>query len=275
MGNPTSANTAAGKPLVTGGVLYAPVGSIGPTDAITALDAAFAAAGYATDKGLNQAEKADNKKVVDWGGDTVDILRTGLEVTFKFGFLEFLNPLTQQAIYGTDNVTVTAATSGHGAQLKVAIGNRAAPHKAWVFDMGTTKRIRIHVPDGQITELEDTDYKSDDLVGRGVTLSAYPDSAGNCCYIFTDDGVLAVGTVPIITGVLPSAQVATEAISIKGSRFAGSTAVTIGGTAATAFDVISDTEIVAVMPSGSAGSAPVIVTNAGGASAAFGYTRGA
>lgn len=275
MGNPTSANTASGKPLVTGGVLYAPVGTPAPVDAITALDAAFTAAGYSTDKGLGQSEKIETKKIVDWGGDTVDILRTGLEVSFKFGFLEFLNPLTPRAIYGAENVTVTAATSGHGAQMKVAIGNRVAPHKAWVFDMGTTKRIRIHVPDGQITELEDTDYKSDDLIGRGVTLSAYPDASGNSCYIFTDDGVLAVGTVPIITAALPAAQVATEAISIQGSRFTGTTDVTIGGTAATSFDVITDTQIVAVMPSGSAGAAPIIVTNAGGASASFGYTRGA
>ena len=91
-------------------------------------------------------------------------------------------------------------------------------------------------------------------------------------------GTLAAGTassVPLISSVLPSAAAETEIVTIVGARFTGTTAVTFGGTAATDFNIISDNLLVASMPAGSAGSAVVVVTNAGGASASFAYTRGA
>ena len=92
-------------------------------------------------------------------------------------------------------------------------------------------------------------------------------------------GTLAAGTasgVPLIAAASPSgaSASATKVITITGGRFTGVTAVTFGGTAATAFSVISDNLLVATMPAGTAGSAAIVVTNAGGASASFAYTRG-
>lgn len=80
-------------------------------------------------------------------------------------------------------------------------------------------------------------------------------------------------SVPIVSTVLPSGAAAGELVTITGSGFTGATSVTIGGVTAADFTVINDGYIVASLPAGAAGSAPVIVTNAQGASVAKAYTR--
>lgn len=92
-------------------------------------------------------------------------------------------------------------------------------------------------------------------------------------YPFITVAGAVAAAAPTVTAASPTGQGAAKAIVISGVRFTGTTAVSIGGTAATSFSVINDNQIVAVLPAGSAGSAPVIVTNATGASAAFPYTR--
>ncbi|OYV64454.1 MAG: hypothetical protein B7X07_06365 [Actinobacteria bacterium 21-64-8] len=100
---------------------------------------------------------------------------------------------------------------------------------------------------------------------------------------FTGDGVLtrianpyAAAVVPVITSATPSGVAAAGQVTIYGGGFLGTVATTgvkFGGVNATSWVVLSDNVIVAVMPAGTAGSAPIIVTNAVGASAAFAYTR--
>lgn len=80
-------------------------------------------------------------------------------------------------------------------------------------------------------------------------------------------------SVPSITSVTPSGEGVGEHITISGTGFSGATAVTIGGVAATDFTVTSPIQIVATIPAGSAGSAPVIVTTPAGPSASAAYTR--
>ena len=81
--------------------------------------------------------------------------------------------------------------------------------------------------------------------------------------------------VPIVTAALPTAQSVGKSLLIKGVRFTGTTAVTVGGTAVTNLTVIDDVTLAVTVPAGSAGAAAVIVTNATGAGASFAYTRGA
>ena len=102
---------------------------------------------------------------------------------------------------------------------------------------------------------------------------------------FKGDGALSVITnpwnataVPVITSATPSGATAGSLLRIQGTNFVGTVATTgvkIGGVSATTWDVVSNSYIEAVMPAGTAGSAPIIVTNAVGASTSFAYTRGA
>ena len=99
------------------------------------------------------------------------------------------------------------------------------------------------------------------------------------------DGVLtkianpyAPASAPSISSATPSGASVGQQVTIKGTGFTGTVATTgvkFGATNATSWVVVSDQVIVAVVPTGSAGAANIVVTNATGPSAAFSYTRGA
>lgn len=80
-------------------------------------------------------------------------------------------------------------------------------------------------------------------------------------------------TVATITTALPGSQTTGDIIQLVGSSFVGTTAVTVGGVNAPLFSVVSDSSLYVTLPAGSSGSAPIIVTNAAGASVAKAYTR--
>lgn len=86
----------------------------------------------------------------------------------------------------------------------------------------------------------------------------------------------APGAVPVITSALPSGAAAGAIVTIRGVGFTGTvptTGVKFAAVNATSWSVTDDGTIVAVVPAGTAGSAPITVTNATGASVAFPYTR--
>lgn len=174
----STANVLAGKPLATGGVLVADVGSTAPTDATTALDAAFKAAGYVGEDGLTETIDRSTDKIKAWGGDTVKIVQTDFAVTYQFTFLETLNVDVLKTIYGAANVTTTAATSTKGTLHAVKLNSADLPSKAFVFEMKDgVARIRIHVPEGKITELGEVTYADGEVIGYQVTVEALPNSA--------------------------------------------------------------------------------------------------
>jgi len=92
------------------------------------------------------------------------------------------------------------------------------------------------------------------------------------------------GDAPTITSATPSGAAAGAQVEITGTGFqtvdgtdrvTGAAGVKFGSTNAASYLVVSPTKIVAVLPAGSAGSAPIIVTNGDGASSPKPYTRGA
>src|SRR5690606_2895279 len=147
-------NVAAGKPLATGGVLIGDLGAEAPEDARTALDSAFVAAGYVGEDGLTETTDRSTEKVKAWGGDIVKVLQTDFSVTYTFTFIETHNTSVLETVYGDDNVEVTPAPGSAGARRTVKVTADTRPHKSFVFDMRDgDSRIRIYVPDGQVTEV--------------------------------------------------------------------------------------------------------------------------
>jgi hypothetical protein len=92
---------------------------------------------------------------------------------------------------------------------------------------------------------------------------------------FTGTNPYATTLAPVVTGVNPSGQGSGTSVAIVGTGFTGTTAVKFAATAATSFAVVSDQLITAILPTGSAGSAPVTVTTPIATSAARAYTRAA
>jgi hypothetical protein len=188
----TAGKVISGKPVATGGVLSAPVGTALPTAANGAIDEDFVPHGYVTEDGVTKSESRDTNEIKEWGGLTVKKSQTGFEATFQFAFLEYLNAGAAKTIYGDDAVSVTPANGSHGEQIAIAVSGQEAPHRAWIFDMadGLTK-TKVCIGDGQITEVGDTSYSVDGAATRDVTITVYPDSEGVLYTELTDDGVLS------------------------------------------------------------------------------------
>jgi hypothetical protein len=76
-------------------------------------------------------------------------------------------------------------------------------------------------------------------------------------------------SIPTVTGVVPLIGAATggNTVAISGTDFLFATAVKFGATDATTFAISSDSQIIATVPAGVAGTVDVTVTNAAGTSA--------
>lgn len=173
----------------TGAILSAPLGTTLPTSAVDTLDAAFGDSGFVSSDGLTLGLDISTSDIRDWSGSLVRRLKESFDGTLSWTHLE-TNEAALKNAFGNSNVTATAATTTHGAQLAVAINGELPAAKSWVFKMKDgTNRIMIVVPNGQVTSLADVNFTSSDAIGWEVTLAAYPDGSGNHIYIFTDDGV--------------------------------------------------------------------------------------
>lgn len=175
----TTTNVTAGKPKVVGAISVAPLGSTLPTDATTALDAAFVNLGYVSEDGLTNGSSRTVNDIKAWGGDTVLSIQDEKTDTFNTVFIEALNIDVLKMYYGEDNVSGTLATG-----ITVNVNSKELPTQSWAIDMimrdGALKRIVI--PAGKITETEDITYSDTEVVGYSVTITAYPDAQGNTHY---------------------------------------------------------------------------------------------
>jgi hypothetical protein len=186
----TAANVVAGVPLATGGILIGDLAAAAPTTAVSALTG-FTAAGYIGEDGVTETNERSTDRIRAWGGDTVKVVQTEHNVTYQFTFLETLNADVLKAVYGDDNVTTTAATASTGTLHEVQINAATLPHKSYVFELkdGDAK-IRIYVPDGQITEVGEVTYSDSEVIGYQVTVEAFAVD-GNKAVKFLDNGIFS------------------------------------------------------------------------------------
>lgn len=188
----TVANVVAGKPLATGGIYLAPIGSTAPADVSAALDAAYKSAGYIGEDGVTEANERDTSKIKAWGGDVVKIVQSEHSVTYTFRFIEALNGDVLKAVYGDDNVTTTAATVSSGTIHEVQIKGDMLPHFAIVFEIKDgDARIRISAPDAQVTEVGEITYSDEDVIGYEVTIECFADANGVKATKWLDNGVFS------------------------------------------------------------------------------------
>lgn len=162
--------TSVGKPKIGGGVFRAPAGTTLPTDASTALDAAFVNMGYVSDDGVVNSKTRENTEVNAWGGDKVRDLQTKKADTFQMTFIEARNTEVLKAVHGNDNVTEA------NDMITIRENSAELDRAVWVIDeiMNDGYIKRTVIPDGKVTEVGDVTHKDDELLGYQVTISAYP-----------------------------------------------------------------------------------------------------
>lgn len=167
-----------GKPKVGGAVFHAPAGSTLPTDATTALDAAFADMGYCSEDGLKQNEERTTEDIKEWGGTVVDSSQTEKKDEYTMTLIESMNVEVLKVVHGSDNVTGTLA-----AGITVTGNDSELDYEAYVVDMILKNAVkRIVLPYAKVTKVAEVEYKSGQAVGYQVTLAAYPDASGNTHY---------------------------------------------------------------------------------------------
>lgn len=174
-----SANVTAAKPKVGGAVHVAPVGTTLPTDATSALNAAFKSLGYISEDGLTNANSPEGEDIRAWGGDIVLNVQTAKPDTFSFKLIEGLKVDVLKFVYGEENVTGDLDTG-----ITVKANSKEPEERTLVIDMilkgGVLKRVVI--PTGKISEIGEIVYSDSESVGYEVTVSAFPDEEENTHY---------------------------------------------------------------------------------------------
>lgn len=270
LGNDVS---AVGVP-VTGHIGFAPEGTTGPTPSAGAsrsyvLPTEYKVPGLLTeDGGFEWTLEPD--------GDPIVFYQEGYSLPTGIATAELVLKLAQ-----TDEIVrsiIRGKTADENGYMTVDAGGHAVQYSVFTEEIFKNGVIRRRwAPKVSIKSVKEDKSERGNVLGYEVTLSIHRSPlVGNEHF---GEWLLPAGSpaaaAPTITAVEgdPDPAGAGELITITGTGFSTATAVTVGGTAVTDFDVDSDTQITAVMPAGAAGSAPVIVTNPLGSSAAKAYTR--
>jgi hypothetical protein len=184
----------------------------------------------------------------DWGGDEVSDLKWGLEFKAKRKVQS-----ASFTAYDAGQEFLRAASDGVLSTNRVQVrwyemvtgGPRVEAYSGWVAVAWN--------PDGG--DKKALDIVSAKLYGQGTrTPITHPDT---------------VAVVPVVSSILPITGVAAggEAAYIAGQFFTGVTAVKIGVTAVTDYQLVSDYGLAIVTPAKTAGPYTVYVTNATGTNA--------
>lgn len=172
-------NVSVAKPKVGGAIFVAPVGTALPTDATTALNAAFQNVGYISEDGVVNTNSPDTDTIKEWGGASVGKIDNGKDDTWQFTMIEALNPTALKLVYGADNVSGTLATG-----ITVNANSNEQADVALVIDMilkgGALKRVVL--PSASVSEVGEVTYAATSAIGYQTTLLATPDKSGNTHY---------------------------------------------------------------------------------------------
>lgn len=175
MSDNNKANVHLGKPKIGGSIFVAPAGTTLPTDATTALDAAFKNAGYISEDGLTNNNSKSIEKIKAWGGAVVMTYSSEHSDSFKFTVIETTNTDTLKLVYGDDNVTATSSL------ISVAANGKDPDDLSIVIELvlRNSKAKRIVIPLCNVTEVGEITYNDTNAVGYEVTVTALEDSTGN------------------------------------------------------------------------------------------------
>lgn len=185
---PNVANVAAAKPFAGGGVYYAILTTALPTDASTALAAAMKPLGYLSEDGIQPSRDTSIERIKAFGGDVVAALVSGDERNFEFTLLEVFSDEVNKFIYGSANVTVTAATASVGTKVSVQDKAYKPDQCVIVFDLKHgNKRRRLVVPIADPVVTGEEPYTDGGLSAYTIAVSALKNASGVRVYDYLEN----------------------------------------------------------------------------------------
>lgn len=167
----------------TGLVWMAIPGSTAPTDATTALAAAWKNMGGITEAGVSIKQNTSTTKKKFYGSPvTQRTLVTDQEYTIDVAYGE-LNARVMEVFWRKALLSIVPTVTT-GAWATTA-GTYSRQLYAMVVDMvDGVNRLRFYFPSVEVTNQGDIKIANSEALEWGVTLSAYPDTSGNAIYPF-------------------------------------------------------------------------------------------
>lgn len=171
--NAEHVGVGAGK--ATGAIFVAPAATALPTDATTALAAAYACVGYTSTDGVTVSESSTSTAIRAWEGlATVYTAQSDYTEQVSFKIIQ-LDGDGFKLIWGDDAVTVDSQTGA----ITVAHSGETVEPKSIVIEMvprkGIVRRLAFK---GQPTSRDSETFNGTDVAGRSVTFDCVADDNG-------------------------------------------------------------------------------------------------
>ena len=175
----SSLNVNVGKPAIAGAIFRAPVGTSLPVDATTALTNDWVCVGYISADGVTNGNALDSENTKAWGGDVIYTMNNGRTDTWQFTMVESMNEEAMKVYFGDDNVTKDAS-----GNITITVNSKDLGSHSYVIDeiLRDNRAKRIVIPIGQVSATEDINYRDNEIISYGVTVTGALDSAGNTHY---------------------------------------------------------------------------------------------
>ncbi len=166
-------NVNLGIGLATGMVFMADAGTVLPSSPLETLSADWKSIGAITADGITWATGKDSEPLRNWAKETERLTASdeGGTVTAP---LMYTNEDTLKAIFGSDNVTTTAADATHGnlVSVTVAPGVSASP-KAFLFLMKDgDDTMLVGTSKGIVREVGDISFSPTEAIVWEATIEA-------------------------------------------------------------------------------------------------------
>lgn len=191
MGAPTSKNVFVGAPdqATTGAILTGPETDTIPAQISDVVTTSLESSGYISEDGVTITPNDSNESIKDWSGSEIRRIITEFTGEIAWTHLE-LTKESAETFAGTANVSVSAATSSKGKQMRMAIGKLEGTARAYYFKIKDgARRALVFVPHGVIASRGEITLVNSGAMSLPVTLACLADAAGKHIYIYTDDGI--------------------------------------------------------------------------------------
>ncbi len=193
MANSTVAEIEVARSAVAGKLFWAVAGTAIPTNATTALDAAFKNLGYINEDGVQTSREVGVDPVKNDNGLKLLDIQNDFSKGYTATLYQVLNEDVNNMIYGDANTLVTAPGVSTGTLLAVQdSGLISTPGRLVIeWNNGGLGKGRRVVPIAQVTAVEEGALAGTAVRTIQITWSASPDSSGFYDYTYHTDGIVA------------------------------------------------------------------------------------